>query len=97
MLRQIGTRSGRATKSASIDTHADDGGLEGEKTNIELVKGGKADDDVGIGTLCLDTAKEDGEADKDVNEENVSRRRAQSTDKEEPGIGLDGSGDKRRV
>jgi hypothetical protein len=44
-----------------------------------------------MGTLCLDVAKEDGEADEDVNEEDVGRRRAQSTDKKNPSIGLDGS------
>jgi len=61
-----------------------------EETDIELIKGGKADDDVGMGTLCLDMAKEDGEADEDVNEEDVGRRRAQSTDEKDPSIGLDG-------
>jgi len=35
-------------------------------------------------------AKEDGEADEDVNEEDVGRRRAQSTDEKDPSIGLDG-------
>ena len=49
-----------------------DGGI-GEETNIELIKGGKANDDVGMGTLCLDVAKEDGEGDEDINEEDVGR------------------------
>jgi hypothetical protein len=43
-----------------------------------------------MGTLCLDVTKEDGEADEDVNEEDVGRRRAQSTDEKDPSIGLDG-------
>ena len=77
-------------KSASVvNDHADDSGL-GEETDIELIKGGKANDDVGMGTLCLDVAKEDGESDEDVNEEDVGRRRAQSTDEKDPSIGLDG-------
>jgi hypothetical protein len=42
-----------------------------------------------MSTLCLDVAKEDGEADEDVNEEDVCRRRAQSTDEKDPSIGLD--------
>jgi hypothetical protein len=34
-------------------------------------------------------AKEDGEAEEDGNEENVGRRGGQSTDEEDPGIGLE--------
>ena len=50
-----------------------------------------------MGTLCLDVAKEDGEADEDVNEEDVGRRRAQSTDEKNPSIGLDGSEVQREI
>lgn len=77
-------------KSASVvNDHADDSGL-GEETDIELIKGGKANDDVWMGALSPDMAKEDGEADEDVNEEDVGRRRAQSPDEKDPSIGLDG-------
>jgi hypothetical protein len=71
------------------------GGLEEQETNIELIKGGKTNDDVRIGTLCLDMAKKDREADEDVNEENVGRRRAESTNEEDPGVGLDSGGEIR--
>jgi len=94
------TRSGTAAakrntmrtsyKSVLADSHAENSGLEGEGPNIELVKGSKANDDVGIGTLGLDVTKEDGEADEDVYEENVGCRGAQSTNEENPGVGLDG-------
>jgi hypothetical protein len=50
-----------------------DSGVLGEETNIEFIKGGKANDDVGMGTLRLDVAKENGEADEDINEEDVCR------------------------
>ena len=82
-------------KSVWVNTgHTDNGGPEEHVTNIELVKGGKTNDDVRIGTLCLDVAKKDREADEDVNEENVGRRRAQRTNEEGPGVGLDSGGDK---
>jgi len=60
-------------KSVSVNSHTDNGGLEEQETNIELVKGGKTNDDVRIGTLCLDVTKKDREGDEDVNEENVCR------------------------
>jgi hypothetical protein len=94
------TRSGTAAakrntirtsyKSVLADSYAENSGLEGEETNIELVKGSKANDDVGIGTIGLDVAKEDGEAGEDVYEENVGRRGAQSTNEENPGVSLNG-------
>lgn len=62
------------------------------ETDIELVKGGKANDDNGIRTLCLDVAKKDGEANKNVYKENVGGRRAQSADEEDPRINLKKNG-----
>jgi hypothetical protein len=70
--------------------------LQEQETNIELVKCGKTNDDFRICTLSLDVAKKDREADEDVNEENVGRRRAQSTDEEDPGVGLNNGGDKEK-
>jgi hypothetical protein len=50
------------------------GDYKRERTNIELVKGSKANDDDGIGTLCYDVAKEDREANKNEDEEKVGPR-----------------------
>lgn len=62
-----------------------------ERTNIELVKGGKANDDDGIGALCYDAAKEDRKANENGNEEKVGRRGGQGTDEKDPCIGLGSS------
>jgi hypothetical protein len=92
LLQQIETRSGRAASPYRSTVLRDKGGLEEEETNIEFVKCGEANDDVRISTLCPNMAKKDGEGDEDINEENISRRRAQSTNEEDPGIGLDSGG-----
>lgn len=43
-------------------------------TNIELVKGSEAHDDVRSCALCLNMAEEYREADEDVDEDDIGRR-----------------------
>ena len=62
-----------------------------ERTNVELVKCGKTNDDDGIGALCYDVTKEDRKSDENGDEEKVGRRGGQGTDEENPCIGLETS------
>jgi hypothetical protein len=61
--------------------------MEG-RANIELVERSEAHDDFRRCALCLDMAEEYREADEDVYEDNIGRRRAQSTNEENPRVNL---------
>jgi hypothetical protein len=64
-------------------------GGEKSKNNpdeIELVKRSEAHDDVRCCALCLDMAEEYREADEDIYEDDICRRRAQCTNEKNPRV-----------